>query len=89
LDDPYNINSALRAVLWLRLKDSNSVYTEWRSGIFNYIETKMVFYDPLKRTAPYQYLIVGPKIDPLTKCNCSKVEMVWQMNAAKGYRVIR
>jgi hypothetical protein len=49
----------------------------------------MVFYDPLKRTAPYQYLIVGPKIDPLTKCNCSKVEMVWQMNAAKGYRVIR
>jgi hypothetical protein len=89
LDDPYKISSPLRAVIWLRLKTSNKVYTEWRSGIFNYIETKMEFYDPLIEKGPYDYVIVGLTTDPYAICNCSKLQLVWKMNIVKAYKVIK
>lgn len=89
LDDPYKIPSPLRAALWLRLKFKNEVYTEWRSGIFNYIETKMEFHDPLKKNGGYDYVIVGLTSDPYAICNCDQLELVWKMNVVKAYKVIK
>ncbi len=85
LDYPPNIDMALRGALWLRLKQQNQIYTEWRAGIFNYIETKMVIYPP-DYNIKYDYLILGDKTKPEDICKCVNAQLVWQLGKVRAYK---
>lgn len=86
LDYPYRIDGSLRAAILLLLKDYSNIYSEWRSGTFNYIETRLVFNTPTINDK-YSYLILGPKTNPLEVCNCKSVNILWQTYGFVLYKV--
>lgn len=87
LESTPGIQMVIRQVIWLALKAENTVYTNWGSGIFNYIETPIVRFPPSSEMK-YDYVIVGNDTDPLSVCNCHNLTQIWQMSGAKAYRVI-
>ena len=85
LDYPPRIDGALRAALLLILRERGKIYAEWRSGAFNYIETKIIITQPSPDTR-YDYLVLGPATSPLEICNCKKATEVWKTTGLVLYR---
>lgn len=86
LDSPPQLEMNLRSPLLLALQNIGTVYTYHSSGVFNYIETKIVFSEP-SPDVKYNYLILAQKTDPYPICHCSKVEKIWQIPGVIGYKI--
>ena len=86
LDNPPNFNFYVRAALALELKDKENVYSVWGPGIFNYIETKIILKQP-EDGISYDYIVVGPDLDPKAVCKCNEIVKIWEINQAVAYKV--
>ncbi|OGM02419.1 hypothetical protein A2115_03075 [Candidatus Woesebacteria bacterium GWA1_41_8] len=87
IDYPPRLESSVRAVMTLALKDKGELFTEWRHGTFNYIETKIKINAPSSEVK-YDYLILGPETDPREICGCKNIKEVWKIREATAYEVI-
>lgn len=86
VDYPFRIDGTLRAAVLLLLKDNTKLFSEWRSGTFNYIETKINF-NPPSFNDRYDYLILGPNTSAREVCNCKNAEKIWQTYGLKLYEI--
>ena len=86
MDNPPNFNFYVRAALALELKDKENVYSVWGPGIFNYIETKIILKQP-EDGISYDYIVVGPDLDPKAVCKCNEIVKIWEINQAVAYKV--
>lgn len=85
LDYPPRIDGALRAALLLVLKERGNIYAEWKSGAFNYIETKIIINKPSPDNN-YDYLVLGPATNPVEICNCKRAIEVWRTTGLILYK---
>jgi hypothetical protein len=86
IDYPPRMESNVRAVMTLALKDKGALYTEWRHGTFNLIETKIELSAPIPNKK-YNYLILGPNTNPEEICGCDSYQKIWEMNGAKAFEI--
>jgi len=86
IDYPPRLEHYIRAVMTLVLKDEGKLYTEWRSGTFNLIETKIELAAP-SLEVKYDYLVLGPDTDPSEICRCGNFTKIWEIDQAKAYKI--
>ncbi len=88
IDSVPSINFYVRAAMILGLEDSGDLYSIWGSGHYNYVE-KFLTINDISKAGKYDYLVLGPKTNPLSVCKCSSVKKIWQNETAQAYKVLK